>query len=114
MITVLTGRLFSAGTIAGAHTVSKILAFKLFLDRVEKVHNTRLEERPELFEEYLPYAVTLRVEKAWTQPIGKVSVSAPQCYQHRRGRGFMPECFIDDLLEMPDQSESVLASKPGS
>ena len=114
VIILVSGWLLSARTIAGAHTLAKVMGFKDFLERVEKDHVERLETTPELFEKYLPYAMALRVEKRWTQAFGGVTVPAPQWYQRKYGGDFLPVHLVDDLAGMSNQARGVLTSKPNS
>ncbi len=114
MILAFSGRLLSARTIAGARTAAKVLGFKEFLERVEKDHIERLEKTPELFEKFLPYAMTLGVEKTWTNSFSNVAVQAPQWYQRQHGIGFVPIRLVDDMQGMSDQAGNMATSKPGS
>lgn len=64
-------KLFYSYTKDGFELLSKINGFKLFLKTTEterlKVIYTPTIETPKLYEEYLPYAMVLGVEKAWSQ-----------------------------------------------
>lgn len=54
----------------GLTLIDKIEGFKMFLEATEvermKIIGTPPERTPELYEKYLPYAMALGVEKAWT------------------------------------------------
>jgi uncharacterized membrane protein YgcG len=61
--------LLKAPTRAGRALLDQVEGFKQYFLAVERDPMQRLSERevtPELFEKYLPYAVALGVEKAWT------------------------------------------------
>jgi hypothetical protein len=64
-------------TVAGARAYAKVLGFEDFLGRVEKDQIERLENAPELFEKYLPYAMALRVEKKWVAAFANI-MQSPQ------------------------------------
>ena len=114
MIILVSGKLLTARTNAGARTLAKVLGFKNFLEHVEKDHMERLERTPDLFEKYLPYAMALRVEKNWTQAFGGVTVPPPQWYRRKHSGDFFPLHLVDDLNGMSTQAGTVLTSKPGS
>lgn len=100
------GRLLSPRTVLGVRTVAKILGFRDFIGRVEKDRIQRLETEPELFEEFLPYAMALSVESHWTQAFAEISVPPPQWYQRRHGGGFLPVHLLDDMNTMARQADS--------
>lgn len=62
--------LLKAPTVQGRRLMDRILGFKRYLSVAEK-HRLQLENppdrTPELFERYLPYALALGVENAWTE-----------------------------------------------
>ena len=62
--------LMSAPTIAGQRATEEIEGFKLYLKTAEKLRLEGLhppEITPEIFEKYLPYAIALDVENAWSK-----------------------------------------------
>jgi uncharacterized membrane protein YgcG len=63
-------RLLKAPTSAGRRVMDKIEGFKMYLSIAEKDRLNRVYEStitPELFEQYLPYALALDVEQAWAE-----------------------------------------------
>jgi len=50
-----------------ARQLEHVLGFQEFLDRVKADHFWRMIESPEMFERYLPYAMTLQIEKKWVR-----------------------------------------------
>jgi|SRR5579862_6185441 len=103
---------------AGTQTLAKVLGFREFLLRVEKDQIERLEKTPELFEKYLPYAMTLAVENRWTQTFGNITVPPPKWYQGNCRDGFLPMHLTDDLHQMSMQAAgastlSLRSSGPG-
>lgn len=63
-------------TIKGCKIRNEILGFKMFLAATEterlKLIGTPPTRTPELYEKYLPYAIALGVEKAWSQQFASV------------------------------------------
>ena len=62
--------LLKAPTLAGRKTMDRIEGFKMYLSVAEK-DNLRMasysQVTPEIFEKYLPYALSLGVEQAWSE-----------------------------------------------
>jgi hypothetical protein len=78
------GWFMPARSMNGVRALAKVRGFATFLARVEKDRIERLEQSPELFEKYLPYAMALRVENRWAQAFARIAVQQRHCY---RGRG---------------------------
>ena len=108
------GWFMPARTISGARTFSKVLGFEDFLGRVESDRIARMENAPELFEKYLPYAMALRVEKKWVQAFAGVAMQPPQWYQGGYGSGFQASFLVNDLNAMSTQAGGAMASSPRS
>jgi uncharacterized membrane protein len=103
-------RFMSGRTVKGARTYAKVLGFEEFLTRVEKDQIARLDNAPELFEKYLPYAMALQVEKRWVQAFGSIGMQAPQWYQGSYDEGFHPSLLVNDLGVMSSHAEGVMTS----
>jgi hypothetical protein len=84
-----------------------------FPGRVEKNQIARLENAPELFEKYLPYAMALRVEKKWVAAFSNIGMQSPQWYQVAGG-SIQPSLFVNDLGMMSSQAGSVMTSSSRS
>ncbi|MGH9691281.1 MAG: DUF2207 domain-containing protein [Candidatus Acidiferrales bacterium] len=108
------GWFMTARTIAGARTFAKVLGFEQFLGRVEKDRIDRMENAPEMFEKFLPYAMALRVEKKWVQAFAGIAMQPPQWYQGSYGAGFQLYLLVNDLNMMSAQAGTVMASSPRS
>ena len=57
-------------TAKGQHVLDQIAGFRMYLEPAEGVFLQQLnppELTPELFEKYLPYALALDVENAWSE-----------------------------------------------
>jgi hypothetical protein len=114
-IICLLGWFMTARTITGARTVAKVLGFEDFLSRVESDRIKRLENAPELFEKFLPYAMALHVEKKWVQAFSGITLEPPQWYQGPAYVGaFQPFFLVNDLNLMAMQAGSTMASAPRS
>jgi hypothetical protein len=110
-IILVAGRMMTPRTVAGTNTLAKVVGFRNFLGRVEKDQIARVENTPDLFEKYLPYAMALRVETKWSQAFGNLSVPAPRWYGSNRAGDFQTAHLVDDLSGMSTQAETVLRSR---
>jgi uncharacterized membrane protein len=109
------GWFMPARTIAGARTFAKVLGFEDFLSRVESDRIKRMENAPELFEKYLPYAMALHVEKKWVQAFSGITMQPPQWYVGPAyAGGFQPYFLVNDLNAMSTQAGTIMASSPRS
>ena len=113
-IIAFVGWFMPARTIAGAKTYAKVLGFEDFLSRVESDRIKRMENAPELFEKFLPYAMALHVEKKWVQAFSGIAMQPPQWYQGPYVGGFQPYLFVNDLNVMASQAGTTMASAPRS
>jgi hypothetical protein len=78
---VLFHHLLKAPTRAGRAVLDKIDGFKLFLGEVDGDRMNRAtppDKTPEVFEKFLPYALSLDLEQAWAQQFSGVLGSASQ------------------------------------
>jgi uncharacterized membrane protein len=109
------GWFMPARTITGARTFAKVLGFEEFLSRVESDRIKRLENAPQLFEKFLPYAMALHVEKKWVQAFAGIAMPPPAWYQGAvYGAAFQPYFLVNDLNMMSSQAGTVMASAPRS
>jgi Predicted membrane protein (DUF2207) len=113
-IIAIVGWFMPARTITGARTYAKVLGFEDFLSRVESDRIKRMENAPELFEKFLPYAMALRVEKKWVQAFSGIAMQPPQWYQGPYVGSFTPYLFVNDLNMMASQAGTTMASAPRS
>jgi uncharacterized membrane protein len=71
--------LLKAPTLSGRKIMDQIEGFKLYLSVAEKDRLNLLnppEKTPALFEKYLPYALALNVENAWSEQFAEVLAQA--------------------------------------
>lgn len=66
-------------SLKGATERAKWVAFKRYLEGIEKY--TKLEEAQDLFDKYLPYAISFGLEKSWTQKFAAIGTPAPTWYE---------------------------------
>ena len=84
--------LLKAPTLAGRKLLDKIAGFKQYIDIAER-HELDFKHpkgrSPELFEEYLPYALALDVEQQWGESFADVLAKA----QASGGRDYSPTWY---------------------
>jgi hypothetical protein len=68
----------SRKTAAGAQAAAKWLAFRRYLEDIERYEN--VEAAKEIFNRYLPYAVAFELERSWVRKFAKVDAPAPRWY----------------------------------
>ncbi len=117
--------LLKAPTLSGRKIMDQIEGFKLYLSVAEKERLNLLnppEKTPELFEKYLPYALALDVENAWSEQFAEVLARAgtearpytPVWYSGRSWDGFHASRFADSLGSSFAGAISSSSSPPGS
>jgi uncharacterized membrane protein YgcG len=80
VILLVTGRHMPRKTPKGAEEAARWLAFKRYLQNVEK--HTNLEEATAIFDRYLAYAIAFGMERSWLQKFARVSEApVPPWYQ---------------------------------
>ncbi len=109
------GWFMPARTADGVKALAGVLGFEDFLSHVEADHMDRIEQTPETFEKFLPYAMALGVEKKWVGAFQNIYTQPPSWYQggYYNG-GFYPVMFISSLDNMTMRASSVMASAPRS
>jgi uncharacterized membrane protein len=65
-------------TQAGAEAAAKWVAFRRYLDEIERYDN--VEEAKAIFNRYLPYAVAFGLERSWVNKFASVDAPAPSWY----------------------------------
>src|SRR5690606_6091938 len=109
------GLFMPARTEAGARAREAALGFREFLTRVESDRYRRMITGPEMFEKYLPYAMTFRVEGRWARAFEGMLASPPDWY---RGSGsaatFNATSFTRSLSAMSTAAGRAMTSTPSS
>ena len=102
-------------TPAGARALAGVLGFEDFLTHVEADRMDRINQSPETFEKFLPFAMALGVEKKWVGAFQNIYAQPPAWYQGGYyGGGFHPIAFVNSLDMMTTRTGTVLASAPRS
>ena len=118
-------RLLKAPTQSGRKIMDQIEGFKLYLSVAEKERLNLLnppEKTPELFERYLPYALALDVENAWSEQFAEVLARAgtesqpysPVWYSGSSWDSFHTSSFADSLGSSFAGAISSSSTAPGS
>jgi uncharacterized membrane protein len=109
------GWFMPARTADGAKALAGVLGFEDFLSHVEAGRMDRINQTPETFEKFLPYAMALGVEKKWVGAFQNIYTQPPSWYQGGYSNGaFYPIMFISSLDNMTTRASSVMASAPRS
>lgn len=115
IIIILFGWFMPSRTIRGTRELEKILGFQEFLSRVEGDRLNRMVKTPQMFEQYLPYAMALGVEDNWARAFDGIDRQPPAWYSGPAGaHTFRPSAFTSNLGRMSAQAATVMASAPRS
>jgi uncharacterized membrane protein YgcG len=117
--------LLKAPTLSGRKIMDQIEGFKLYLSVAEKERLNLLnppEKTPALFERYLPYALALDVENAWSEQFAEVLAKAgtetqpysPSWYSGSSWDSFHTSSFSDSLGSSFASAISSSSTAPGS
>ena len=117
--------LLKAPTLSGRKIMDQIEGFKLYLSVAEKERLNLLnppEKTPALFEKYLPYALALNVENAWSEQFAEVLAQAgtetqpysPVWYSGSSWDSFHTSRFTDSLGSSFAGAISSSSTAPGS
>jgi len=90
--------LLKAPTMLGRRLLDRIEGFKMFLGATEGDRLQRMvpaDRTPELYEKYLPYALALNVEQAWTEQFADVLSASMQT----DGGGYRPGWYSGALFD---------------
>jgi hypothetical protein len=96
MMIWMAGLVMPARSLAGVHALGKVLGFKDFLARVEKGPIEKLDDSPQLFERYLPYAMVFGVDSRWAEAFANIAVAPPQWYRGKNNN-FFPVQFVSGI-----------------
>jgi len=94
------GLLMPARTAKGVTIKEKVLGLKEYMKVAEsdrlKFHNSP-KKTPEKFEELLPYAIVLGVEKEWAKQFENIYKGQPSWYEDSTSRHFTPILFVSSI-----------------
>jgi len=108
------GWFMPARTVAGAQARRRVLGFEDFLSRVEGDRMERIEQTPQTFEKYLPFAMALGVEKAWANAFAAICNTPPTWYHGPPGSTFDSMTFGHRMNLMSSSVGSAMTSMPRS
>jgi hypothetical protein len=110
-------RIMPVKTSKGVEDYEKILGYKEFLDTAEKDRIAVLfspKEYKEVFEENLPYALVLGVEKKWAKQFEGLYKGTPDWYEGGGVNAFTLHHFVREISYLSAYAENVYTSKPSS
>ena len=116
VIFILFARYMPRKTKKGAETHRHILGLKMYLEKAEK---KRLDffnapsKKPEIFEQLLPYAMVLGVEKAWAKEFKDMYHTPPDWYEGKTNT-FDTIYLTNALNSFSTKANSTLTSTPSS
>jgi hypothetical protein len=114
VIIVIFGWNMPARTIKGTRALEEVLGYREFLDRVDSERFRNIVKTPEMFEQGLPYAMALGVEKRWAKAFDGIFTTPPQWYAGHRMGHFNASSFSRSLGTMSSTASSVMTSQPRS
>lgn len=89
---VLLARYMPRKTRKGAEEAAKWLAFKRYMENIEKY--TKVEEVKEIFDRFLPYAIAFGLEDDWIHKFARVDTAPPPWYYPGPYLGPRPRRYI--------------------
>jgi len=114
-IILIFNKYMSQKTKEGTLKAQEILGYKMFLEVTEKdrlkFHNAP-EKKPESFEQHLPYAMALGVEKEWAKQFKDLYISRPNWYEGNFTT-FNSLYFVGSIGSLNKSFKTSIASKPG-
>jgi len=115
VIAIVFSRYMPRKTKKGAEVHKQILGFKWFLSVTEterlKFHNAPAKS-PKEFEEFLPYAMVLGVEKEWADQFKDMYVTPPEWYEGQLGTAFGAWYLASSLGLMSSNLNSAMVTAP--
>ncbi len=109
---LVASRYMPAKTLKGAETLWRIRGFKMYLETAEKHMLQNLT--PELFEEYLPYAMVFGIEEKWAEKFKDLYKEPPDWYVGRHPSTFNTILLANSLRNFNRTSASTITSRPSS
>ncbi len=105
-----------ARTRQGTELLRQVKGFERFLERVESDRFRKMITGPEMFEQYLPYAMALGVETRWVGAFAEMYREPPRWYvgHGMAGRAFSVHMFASSLNKMTSQTHTAMMQAPRS
>lgn len=114
LIVIGFGLVMPARTEAGARAQERVLGFQEFLSRVDGDRLRDFVKTPEMFEQYLPFAMAFGVERKWAKAFDGIFTQSPGWYVGSNPMGFNAGTFSHRLSSMSESAASAMASSPRS
>ncbi|MGH7530239.1 MAG: LemA family protein [Gemmatimonadales bacterium] len=104
-----------ARTDSGTRALEAVLGFEEFLRRVESQHLKRvIIGHPELFDQYLPFAMAFGVEGKWARAFEGIYTEPPRWYVGGHVMGFSPSRFSGNLSQLASTAGAAMTAAPRS
>jgi Predicted membrane protein (DUF2207) len=114
LILAVFGRIMPARTVAGARALERVLGFEEFLGRVEGDRLQRVVKTPEMFEQFLPFAMAFGVERNWAKAFQDIYREPPSWYVGGNVGSFDVGHFSSRLSDLSSRTGSTMSSSPRS
>ncbi len=101
-----------AKTLLGGQVLTKIRGFKMYLETAEK--HTLQNLTPEMFEEYLAYAMVFGIEKAWAEKFKDIYTQPPSWYEGSTVSAFDIILFSTAMRSFNNSFVTTAAAAPNS
>jgi len=108
------GHFMPARTVPGTRALEGALGFEEFLDRVESDRFERIVKTPAMFEQFLPFAMALGVDRNWARAFEGIYTSQPDWYAGTHHGSFGPRMFAASLADLSSTASSAMVSAPRS
>lgn len=112
LVFLIFGQLMPARTVQGARAREWALGFKEFLGRVEEPRYKKMITSPQMFEQFLAYAMAFKVESKWSEAFEDMYREPPGWYSGPHRTGFRSTIFIHDLSAMSTAASNTMSSSP--
>lgn len=110
-------------TVKGATLMKKVEGFKLYMKTAER-YRQEFNEKENIFEKYLPYAMVFGIVNEWTKSFAKIyqeihhqdyfTTYHPVWFMGIASGAFNPDIFSANISSMTSQMSSTLSSSPSS
>jgi uncharacterized membrane protein YgcG len=109
------GLVMPARSEAGARMLEQVIGFQEFLTRVEAEHLKRvIIGHPEMFDQYLAYAMAFGVEKKWAKAFEGIYTEPPRWYVGSHMTAFSVGHLSSSLSTFSSQVSATMQSSPRS
>ncbi|MFC1750605.1 DUF2207 domain-containing protein [Pseudomonadota bacterium] len=107
------GRIMPVKTKKGVDAYYEILGVEEYINTAEK-DRIKFQENQNMFEQLLPYAMTLGIADKWTKAFEGIFNEAPSWFEGQEGSHFSTGYLYGRLSSMTNNMNSTLASSPRS